>query len=155
MKNRLIFASFLLLVGASCRHDDVEPAQSVEGTYQAKDYNHFSQFSNSYPINGQTLSLHISYVSADTVSVEITPSAATGSLPDGVYSPTQTLVYPKAYVETLPNMTTYIYLTGKPTTVGAPAENQIWIYKGNQIADYIFTPKQTPHFSTDIRFEKQ
>jgi hypothetical protein len=134
----------------------VEPAQSIEGTYQAKDYDHFSSFGNSiaYPINGQELTLQIKYVSADTVSVQIVPSATTNALPNGVYSPTQTLSYPKAYVESPNHTATYIYLMGKSGTTVSTTNPQIWIYSDKHTADYLFTPAQTPSFSKSIRFQK-
>ncbi|MFD2571561.1 hypothetical protein ACFSUS_13030 [Spirosoma soli] len=156
MKNVLLFAGLLLTITVSCKHSDVEPARSIEGTYQAKDYDHFSSFGNSiaYPINGQELTLQIKYITADTVSVQIIPTGTTNSLPNGVYSPTQTLSYPKAYVESPNNTATYIYLMGKSGGTVSTTNPQIWIYSDKNTADYLFTPAQTPAFSKSIRFQK-
>ena len=101
------------------------------------------------------MTLHINYVTADTVSIQIIPSAATSSLPAGVYSPTQPLLYPKAYVESPGNGATYIYLTGKTSGPVSTTNPQIWIYSDKQTADYLFTPVQTPTISNAIRFAKK
>ena len=156
MKNVLIYAGLLLVGSASCKHTDVEPTQSIEGTYKATNYEYLSSSGNSiaYPINGQTLTLYINYVSADTVSVQIVPSATTNTLPTGVYSPTQTLSFPKAYVESPNNTATYIYLMGKSGSTVSTTNPQIWIYSDRHTADYFFSPAQTPNFSKSIRFQK-
>lgn len=156
MKNVLLFAGLLLTIVVSCKHSDVEPARSIEGIYQAKDYDHFSSFGQSiaYPINGQELTLQIKYITADTVSVQIIPTATTNSLPNGVYSPTQTLSYPKAYVESPNHTGAYIYLLGKSGSTVSVTNPQIWIYPDKNTADYLFTPFQTPAFSKSIRFQK-
>lgn len=155
MKSTLTLAGFLLLA-SSCRPTNVEPARSIEGTYRATYYDQFSSFGNAiaYPINGQELTLQIKYVSADTVSVQITPSVTVNALPSGVYSPIQTLSYPKAYVESPNNTATYIYLMGKPRAPVSVNDPQIWIYSSKQTADYLFTPVQTPTISRAIRFQK-
>ena len=156
MRNLLLCASLFLIGSASCKHSDVEPAQSIEGTYQAKFYDQSTNPGNAipYPINGQELTLQIKYVSTDTVSVQITPSSMANALPNGVYFPTQTLFYPKAYIESPTNTATYIYLTGKPGSPISTTNTQIWIYKDKQSADYFFTPQQTPSIARSIRFEK-
>jgi|GEM_PF-2545575 len=158
MKNILLYLSLAGLLAASCKHSDMQPkpAQSIAGTYQAKTYDAYSSFGNtiSYPISGQGLTLKINYVSADTVSVEITPSAANTTLPNGVYSPSQTLSYPKAYVESPTGTATYIYLSGKPGDPVSTTSAQIWLYSDKQTADYLFTPQQTPKFPMAIRFQK-
>ena len=82
MKNALLCAGFLLIVNIACKHLEVEPARSIEGTYQAKDYDH-SNSPTPYPINGQNINMQIRYVSTDTVSVEITPSTTQGFLIKG------------------------------------------------------------------------
>ncbi len=156
MKNLLIYAGLLVWSITSCRHSDVELSRSIEGTYQAKDYDHFSDISSiAYPINGQELTLQIKYITADTVSVQIIPTGTTSSLPSGVYSPTQTLSYPKAYVESPNKTATYIYLMGKSGSTVSITNPQIWIYSDKNTADYLFTPIQTPAFSKSIRFQKK
>jgi hypothetical protein len=158
MKNLLSYASLLLVLISSCKQSDIksETAKSVEGIYQAKTYDKFGSTRDliPYPINGQTLTLDIKYVSTDTVSVQITPSS-TVSLPDGVYSPSQTLVYAKAYIESPSNSAAYIYLKGKQGNQVSIDNPQIWIYKDKQSADYFFVPQQTPTIPKGIRFEKQ
>ncbi len=156
MKNLLLCASLCVLVSAACKHSDVESPQTIEGTYQAKFYDQATNPGNpiAYPINGQQLTLQIKYVSTDTVSVQITPSSTANALSNGVYSPTQTLSYPKAYIESPTNTATYIYLTGKPGSPISTTNTQIWIYKDKQSADYFFTPQQTPSIARSIRFQK-
>ena len=156
MKNILFCVGLLLLGSVSCKHADVVPIQSIEGTYQATDYDHFSNSNDAitYPISGQQLTLQIKYVSADTVSVLIVPSTTTAALPNGVYSPTQTLSYPKAYAESPTNTATYIYLLGKSSSTVSTTNPQIWIYSDKHTADYLFTPAQTPNFPKAIRFQK-
>ncbi len=156
MKFILVYASLLFVRTLSCKQADLSRAQSIEGTYRATTYNQFSNSNDAitYPINGQQLTLQIKYVSADTVSVQITPSASTTALPTGVYSPTQTLSFPNAYVESTNNTATYIYLRGKSVTTVSTTNPQIWIYSDKRRADYLFNPTQTPNFSKAIRFEK-
>lgn len=154
MKALLILISFLLVL--SCRPVNVEAVRSIEGVYQATYYDQFSRSNDpmAYPINGQELSLQIKYVATDTVSVQIIPSTATTALPAGIYSPTQTLSYPKAYAELSSNGGTYIYLMGKSNGPVSVTNPQIWIYSDRRRADYLFTPTQTPNFSKAICFEK-
>ena len=156
MRNLLLCAGLILLVSVSCKHSQVDPPPSIEGTYQAKFYDQSTNPGNAmaYPINGQELTLHIKYVSTDSVSVQLIPSSSANALPQGVYSPTQTLSYPRAYIESPTNTTTYVYLTGKPGSPISTTNAQIWIYKDKQSADYFFTPQQTPSIARSIRFQK-
>jgi hypothetical protein len=159
MKNVLLLSSLLSVVGISCKDSTVEPPVqplSIEGTYQAKYYDSRASYNNVlfYPINGQELTLQIKYVATDTVSVEIKPSSNSSSLPDGVYSPNQTLVYPKAYVDLSNTGSTYIYLSGKKEAQVSVTNPQIWMYKNTKNADYFFAPQQTPNHPSGIRFEK-
>lgn len=127
MRNLLLYTGLLLWSTTACKHKDVEPTQLVAGIYQATIYEPLTSSGNSlpYPINGQELTLQINYVSADTVSVQITPSTTANGLPAGVYSPTQTLSYPKAYIESPDNTGAYIYLMGKSSSTVSTTNPQI------------------------------
>lgn len=159
MKNVLFLASLLSIASISCKHSDVDPPVEspppVEGTYQARYYDSRSTPRDPflYPINGQKLTLQIKHVSTDTVSVEIIPSSSTSSLPDGIYSPTQTLFYPKAYIESPNTKTSYIYLAGKQGSQISATNPMIWIYRATKSADYFFAPQKTPNSPHSVRFE--
>lgn len=106
-----------------------------------------------YPINGKDISLEIKYVAPDTVSVAITPSQVNASMPAGVYSPTQVLFYPKAYIEK--NGRSYIVYLIPPAKDREGLENVVMLYEGYNWADYVYTPPQTPSISTKVRFVKE
>jgi hypothetical protein len=156
MKLQVISTAFLLVTALSCKQANIDPAHSIEGTYNAKTYNFASPSSVPYPINGQEVTLQIKYVSADTVQVKIEPTPVGITLPAEIYSPTQTLTYPKAYVKSIDygsRKDYYVYLI--PATDPNIYDKVILLYSGNSLADYIFTPIPTPSFSTIIRFEKR
>lgn len=128
---------------------DPEPAKAIEGTYQAKAFNERGE-PISYPINGQTLTLQIKSVTADTVQVDIQAT------PNGKYSPGQSLSYPKAYITSQKlsngNITYYVTLTTPPDACGY---NTLWIYSNKEV-DYNFIPPGNRScVGAKIRFNKK
>ena len=112
---------------------DPEPAKAIEGTYQAKAFNETGE-PISYPINGQTLTLQIRAVTADTVQVDIQATA------NGKYSPGQSLSYSRAAITSQKHsngtITYYVNLTAIPDRCGY---NTLWIYPSQEM-DYNFIP---------------
>lgn len=156
MKNSSYFIAVLLGSSLSCRQQDPQPTQTIEGTYQATYYDYSATPPTAYPINGHTITLQIAYVSADTARVTITPTSTGAALPTDIYSPTQALSYSKAYVKKVVSGSStayYVYLVTPPKNSNI-LNDVLLLYGGKSIADYIFTPAQTPTRSTIIRFDK-
>ncbi|NEU69743.1 hypothetical protein [Spirosoma agri] len=127
---------------------DPEPAKAIEGTYRAKAFNETGE-PIPYPINGQTLTLQIKAVTADTVQVDILATA------NGKYSPGQTLSYSRAAItsqkQSNGTITYYVNLTEIPDRCGY---NTLWIYANKEL-DYNFIPPgNRPCSGAKIRFNK-
>jgi len=151
MRTLLASTVLLLLAVTACSKKEIEPARTIEGTYQAQEYG-MSTPILTYPINGKDITLEIKYVARDTVSVAITPRSVNASMPAGVYSPVQRLFYPKAHIEKRSDAYV-VYLV--PTANKDAMENVVMLFERTEWADYVYTPPQTPSISTKVRFEKK
>ncbi len=155
IKNNLVFAVIGLLTSVnSCKPEsallpDPQPAKAIEGIYQARTFRENGEPIN-YPINGQTLSLQIKPLTADTVQVDILAT------PNGRYSPGQTLSYSKAFViskkQSDGKITYYVYLTTPPDECGY---NTLWIYSNKEMDYYFIPPGNRPCVGARIRFVKE
>ncbi len=132
----LFWSIAMLFVTWSCKESSLAPELSsiVSGSYTAQDFRGFT-VPETYPINGQTITVQIKGVSQDTVIVNIQAT------PNDIYSPGKSITYNKAYV--IANrggkgvISSYtIFLDG---IVKGDLENTIMIYT-NKTGDYTYTP---------------
>ena len=152
MKTWLILFTIVLL-NWSCSKPELDPAQSIEGNYQAKLYQNDSQQPWPYPIGGQNVILEIKSVAPDTAQVTILPSIPTSSFPKNVYSPLHPLTYSKAFIKAVPRTgytAYYVYLI--PPTNPTSLSNAIVLTSTSDLAFYNFPA--TPEQDHTIEFEK-
>lgn len=150
-----IAASVLSLIGLSaCKQNSAlapQPAKLVEGQYRAEYINLAGTPTLvGYPINGQTLSLQIKSVAADTVQVDIQAP------PNGKYSPGQNLSYAKAYVaSTGQSNGQTIYFVQLTNAADACGINTLVVQSATEI-DYRFVPAgNQPCDGSRVRFIKR
>jgi hypothetical protein len=162
----------LLLSALSCRPEEtpITPNSSIEGIYQATVYRTFpNTFSENeikapfeiltglqtYPINGHKLTMEITSVAKDSVQVRITPTAGM-TLPKGLFSPTTTLAFSKAYVKEkqISANEKQFFINLNSTKVPSELNEGIEVYGNNQIADYLFDVSSKPYVRIIIKFEK-
>jgi hypothetical protein len=144
-------AAVLLIASFSCTktEDMPTPAEAISGLYKAAAYYDIEAIEIKYPINGQTIELRISPVSADKVRVEV------NSTVNGFYSPGAAAVYPEvAVTEITCNQCPYgkafrLQLT-PPVNAGTPA-NTIW-FNPEYKAYYSYIPPNFPRGSVQISF---
>ena len=154
MKKQLLFLSLLVFVFYACKNKDAtpDPAGFLAGEYVSDDYRGGQSAPIPFPINGQSVTMKITRVAANTVQVDIRAAA------NGEYSPGRDLTFPKAYIESRPadkGKSTYnVYFT--PRTSGDLTDALQFYKSDNSLADYYYVPAGgNPAITRTLRFKRK
>ena len=145
MKKQIALFGLIVLVAMACRQTEPtpDPASIIQGDYTAESFKLTGEPVN-YPINGKTITMQIRRVAKDTVQVDIQ------AVPNGQYSPGQSLSYPKAYIVSQSNgkgqYTFNVFLTPRSATSPTSLVDAIQFYTSSKsIADYYYVPLGGDH----------
>ncbi len=154
MKKSILFLSLMGVTLISCKYEKInaDPASFLAGEYISDYYGRKEDYPIPYPINGQSVTMTITKVSNDTVSIDIQ------SAPNDKYSPGGNLAFPKAYIESRSagngkySYNVFFYSRKTNSLVDA-----LQFYESdNSFADYYYIPAGgNPSFTRILRFKRK
>jgi hypothetical protein len=153
---RILSIALLVIVCClSCKERETSPIYTIVGTYHATVYDYTSPKSVAYPFSGHDLSVKVISVTDSTVNVEIMSIPPKTALPDDVYVPSSKLYQNILSVKRGKATKEAFYLNLEPV-FGYPEllNNAILFYGGTKIAEYFYTPAETPSITRTIRLER-
>jgi hypothetical protein len=148
-------AFVILLALIACKDKEASPIYTIVGTYRATMYSSGAEGPVPYPIADHNMSVRIISETDSTVNVEIVSTPPKAALPDLVFVPSSTVYRNVLSVKEGPP-TKATFLVNLTPLFGQPGiwVNAILFYGGTNIADFYYTPAETPTITKTIRLER-